>query len=154
MMQSDGRPVRGFLADADTGTGLGGLTVELWSAHGSGSELIAEGQSDDTGFFGFAVGGEQFADRDFLDIELRVLDAGRQIATDVRPLSATGYIDPIELSVPRAPQSFDAPRPFFSLDDDPEPPTARAGVSGRIRGTVPPGVKARAVVKTDRKSVV
>ncbi len=156
-MYPDARAVRGFVADADTGSGLGGLTIELWSASGHGPELIAEGQSDDTGFFRCAVPPERFGDDDFVDIELRVLDAGRQILSDVHPLPAAGRAETIELSVPRSlthasslpsdlPTELDAPRESY--------PAASGTVSGRIRGAVPEGARVRAVVKTLREGSI
>src|SRR6478752_4195809 len=121
MMQTDGRAVRGFLADADTGSGLGGLTVELWSVNGHGPELIAESQSDDSGYFGCAVPHDRFAARDFVDIELRVFDGGRQVLTDVWPLAAEGRNDPIELSVPREPHTIDALSTVLPVEPADEP---------------------------------
>ena len=152
MMYPDARAVRGFLADADTGSGLGGLTIELWSANGHGPELIAEGRSDESGFFRCAVPQERFANRDFVDIELRVLDAGRPILSDVQALPASGRAETIELSVPRSPAGASSlSSDFADLDSPPEPdPAARGTVAGRIRGAVPEGARVRAVVRTLR----
>lgn len=51
MNPPDGRMLRGFLADGDTGAGLAGLRVELWGPNGNGPALIAATRSDEAGVF-------------------------------------------------------------------------------------------------------
>src|SRR5215217_2415801 len=79
--------VRGFLADAQTGAGLGGLTVELWAANGHGR--VAAGQSNDAGLFRFRLRPEKLASHEGtrpLDVELRVLDGTRLVLSELREL--------------------------------------------------------------------
>ena len=145
MSPPDALAVRGFLADAETGAGLGGLRVELWSANGQGPSLVAASESDQTGFFRCSLPRDRVADRGrFVDIELRVLEGERQIITDVRALPVHGRPETIELSVPRSL----TPASEAVIEDA---PVEQNEVVGRIRGAIPEGSTVRAVVKSLRE---
>jgi hypothetical protein len=142
MSPPDALAVRGFLADADTGAGLGGLRVELWSANSP--NLVAASESDQTGFFRCSLPRDRVADRGrFVDIELRVLEGERQIISDVRALPTHGRPETIELSVPRSL----TPTNEAVVEDAPVEPHE---IVGRIRGAIPEGSTVRAVVKSLR----
>ena len=139
MSPPDALAVRGFLADAETGAGLGGLRVELWSA--DSPSLVAASESDQTGFFRCSLPRDQIADRGrFVDIELRVLEGERQIITDVRALPTHGRPETIELSVPR---SLTPVTEAFVEGA----PAEQHEVVGRIRGAIPEGSTVRAVAR-------
>ena len=144
MISPDALAVRGFLADADTGAGLGGLRVELWSM--DGSTLVAESESDETGFFRCALARDHTDDRsDFVDVELRVLEGARAIVSDVRALPAHGRPETLELSVPRSLTTSDEALPEHTIVEDTA--AEQYEVVGRIRGTFPEASSVRALVK-------
>ena len=150
MSPPDALAVRGFLADADTGAGLGGLRVELWSADGRGPSLLAESESDGTGFFRCSLPRERVADRArFVDIELRVLDGERQVVTDVLAVPTHGRAGTIELSVPR---SLTAPggSAHEAEHSGAEDSAAEHEVVGRLRGAIPEASSVKALVKSLR----
>src|SRR5688500_5729358 len=105
MRLSDDLTVRGFLADADTGAGLGGLRVELWSGNGSGPTLVGTGRSDDDGAFRLSLSPgrvtEVYHGGDSVDVEWRVLDGDELVLSEPRALSVEDSPqESIELSVP------------------------------------------------------
>ncbi len=150
MSLPDGITVRGFLADGDTGAGLGGLRVELWSTNGGGPSLAAVSQSDDVGRFRFRLAPERLIDARHggsVDVELRVLDGGKQILSEVRALSVDGGSENIELSVPQ----------YWSAREgtsDEQEITDRCEVGGQVKGSLPEGATVRAVLSTLREGVL
>src|SRR5262245_28019606 len=136
--------VRGFLADAHTGAGLGDLKVELWAANGGGPSRMAVSRSDDTGLFRLRVGADKLASHPTrsLDVELRVLDGARLVLSELRELPLD---DPPDLSLivpPSTPEDDgEAAEPDATGDYE---------VFGRIKGTVPDGATVQAVLKTLR----
>src|SRR5262245_18351152 len=100
MSTSLGGPLRGFLADGDSGAGLGGLRVELWSANGRGPALIAAARSDEAGVFRMRLPEPTAGGYTPADVESRVLDRGTLLLSEFRPLPAVGRDEPIDLTVP------------------------------------------------------
>ena len=144
MSSPDALAVRGFLADADTGAGLGGLRVELWSL--DGRTLVAESDSDTTGFFRCDLARDHIDERtEFVDVELRVLEGARAIVSDVRALPAHGRPETIELSVPRPLTTADEALPEHTIA--PDTAAEQYEVVGRIKGTFPEASRVRALVK-------
>ena len=149
MSPPDGLTVRGFLADDDTGAGLGGLRVELWSTNGAGPRLVAAGQSDDAGLFRLRLAPQRLADKRHprsLDVELRVLDAGRQLVSEVRTLPLDGHPATLELRVPQFLSTSES-----TVDEQPIPD--RCEVMGHVKGSPPEGATVRAVLSTLREGV-
>ena len=140
--------VRGFLADAHTGAGLGDLKVELWAANGGGPSRMAVSRSDDTGLFRLRVGADKLASHPThsLDVELRVLDGARLVLSELRELPLD---DPPDLSLIVPPST---------PEDDGEAAEADATgdyeVFGRIKGTVPAGATVQTVLKTLRDRAI
>src|SRR5687768_14300059 len=147
MSPPDGLTVRGFLADAQTGAGLGGLRVELWSANGHGPSLMAASQSDDAGVFRFLLPAERLAGRHrSIDVEWRVLDRGTLLLSEVRELPAGGRHESIDLTVPPFPAEGEG-------EDEPDLPV-QCEVVGHVKGSVPDRASVRAVLKTLRNQAL
>src|SRR5262245_39718243 len=135
MSLPDGITVHGFLADGDTGAGLGGLRVELWSANGGGPTLVGVSQSDDTGRFRVRLAPERLRDRRHrvsVNVELLVVDGGKQMLHEVRALSMDGRAERIELSVPQFPSAREGTFDAQEIGD-------RCEVMGHVKGSVPEG---------------
>src|SRR5687767_13760914 len=101
MSPPDTVTVRGFLADADTGAGVSGLQVELWSANGAETSLVAAGPSDGDGKFSLLLQPESLRSTPSPGegVEVRVLDHGTLIASELRRLPTPGSAEAIEISV-------------------------------------------------------
>src|SRR5262250_2406270 len=150
MSPPDGMTIRGVLADGDTGAGLGGLRVELWSANGDGPSLVAVSQSDDAGLFRFHLAPERLTERrpeKSVDVELRVLDDGTHIFSEARALPVDGAVETIELRVPSCPAAGEG------ATDRPEI-AEHWQVMGHVKGSPPEGAKVRAVLNTLRNGVL
>ena len=149
MSAQDGFTVRGFVADGQTGTGLGGLRVELWSGNGHSPKLIAAGQSDNAGVFRFRLAPERLTSRHDrpLDVEWRVLDRGTLVLREVRELPVDTRHANVDLSVSPADddERKGAGRPDGSV---------RHEVIGQVKGSVPAGATVRAVLKTLHQRVL
>src|SRR5438445_8566527 len=132
MSPADGTTVRGFLADGDTGAGLGGLRVELWSANGAGPSLVAASRSDEAGLFRLRLTSRRLhgkLDDGALHVEVRVLDGRRLVLSEVREVSLGHRVPTLELSVPVSTMAAEGASDEPDTADDDE-------VSGPVRGPV------------------
>lgn len=148
MSHPDGLTLRGFLADGDTGAGLGGLRVEMWAANGHGPTLMAAARSDDAGVFRVQLPPARLGRLQHgpIDVEWRVLDGGTLRLREVRELRPGARREAIELTVP-PPAAEDA------LAEESDLPI-QYEVVGRVKGPVPDRGTVRAVVKTLRNHVL
>ncbi|MFA5908776.1 MAG: neuraminidase-like domain-containing protein [Vicinamibacterales bacterium] len=133
--------VRGFVADSDTGTGRGGLRVELWRANGH-HELVATTESDAAGAFHvpFILGAGPGDDAP-RDIEVRVRDGDELLLSEMRELAGVPF-ERLELYLPTSTGPDDA-LPAIGLDQD---GPGHHQVSGRVKGTVQEGSTVRVVL--------
>ncbi len=141
MKAPDVLSVRGFVADGDTGAGLGGLRVELGRANDDWGGPIAVGRSDPAGRFGLDLSAATLAGAlpgDAAEVELRVFDRGRLLLSEIRPLPLQRGGQVLELQVP-------GPGAGEAREDD---GTGPGEVRGRITGRVPEGSTVEAVWKT------
>ena len=137
----DSRTVRGFLADGETGAGLGGLRVELWTANGRNPDLLAAARSDESGAFRVRVPPGPHDRSQAPDIEWRVVDRGHLLLSDARQLPPVDDDESIDLVVRS---------PFGEAAD-----IAAGGVTfeiaGHVKGELPDRGQVQAVVKTLRR---
>jgi hypothetical protein len=149
----DSIAVFGFVADGATGAGLGGLRIEMWPAIGAGVVPLASARSEESGSFRLNVAAERLPEHShsgFLEVELRVFDRGRLVASELRELAFGDGGRPlsIDLTVP-AEDGEDAYRE--SDGDMPDEATAEgeseAEVWGRVRGPAPEGARVEALLR-------
>lgn len=127
--------IEGILRDQTTGAGLHGLRVELWEASDEALAPLAQSESDEAGGFALdlpaAVGGRG------ADLEIRVIEEGQLVHSELRPRDANGQGNPLELRVQRG-----------SAEAEPDEIANPSLVRGRVRGSVPDGTNVRAVLRT------
>ncbi|MDP2319664.1 MAG: neuraminidase-like domain-containing protein, partial [Acidobacteriota bacterium] len=142
MTPFDAQTVRGFIAESDTGTGRGGLRVELWRADGRG-DLVAAAENDAAGAFHVELpvratdGGAGLSHSEF---EVRVYDADELLLSEVRELGGDPH-NRLDILLPPQDGPADAPEPGIAEDD-----RVAHHVSGRVKGTVAAGSTVRVVL--------
>ncbi len=102
-MHSNMISVEGFVADAETGTALAELRVEIWPTGREASEPWAVASSDEHGGFTFALPVEHSPDLDddaLVEVELRVIDRGRVQVRQVRALRPFERSEVVVIEVP------------------------------------------------------
>ena len=148
----DEQTVRGFVAESDTGTGRGGLRVELWRADGN-RELVAATDNDAAGAFHVALppriapgpGDHPY----HAEFEVRVYDADELLLSEMRELAGDQF-DRLDLYLPPSAGPDDAPATGPDQDA-----LGRHQVSGRVKGTVPAGSTVRVVLTSlDERALV
>jgi hypothetical protein len=130
--------LRGFLADGDTGVGLGGLRVEVGQPNGGWHGPLAVGRSDQTGHFGLRVRRQAFVPSAAgeAEVELRVFDGGELLLSEVRQLSLRAGAPVVEVIVPHT-----------DAGEVQQAPGGSGEVCGRVLRPVPDGSTVEVVLK-------
>jgi hypothetical protein len=131
--------LRGFLADGDTGVGLGGLRVELGQPNGGWRGPLAVGLSDRAGHFGLRLRRETFAPSEGgeAEVELRIFERGELLLSEVRRVPLRSASPVVEVIVPHT-----------GAGEGSEAPGGPGEVCGRVLRPVPDGSTVEVVLRS------